>query len=180
MTATRNVDRREFLQASTGMLTGLLAAGSSYALLAPSRAWAMDLSALTSAEGKLLMVMFRTIAPHDRLDDAAYALVVKSVDADAAKDVAARGAIRADIATLGADFAAAPESARVARLKTIERAAFFQDMRQRTLQVLYATPMAYALFGYEGEAMSKGGYLTRGFNDLRWLPDVPEQDSGRI
>ena len=180
MTATRNVDRREFLQVSTGVLTGLLAAGSSYALLAPSRAWAMDLSALTSAEGKLLMVMFRTIAPHDKLDDAAYALVVQSVDADAAKDVAARNAIRAGIATLGADFVAAPESARVARLKTIEQAAFFQDMRQRTLQVLYATPMAYALFGYEGEAMSKGGYLTRGFNDLRWLPEVPEQDSGRI
>ena len=180
MTVPRNVDRRGFLQASTGVLTGLLAAGSPYALLAPSRAWAMDLSALTSAEGSVLMVLFRTIAPHDRLDDAAYALVVRSADADAAKDVAVRDAIRTGIASLGADFAAVPESIRVARLKVIERAPFFQGMRQRTMQVLYATPMAYAHFGYEGEVFSKGGYLTRGFNDLRWLPEVPEQDSGRI
>ncbi|MEP7311398.1 MAG: twin-arginine translocation signal domain-containing protein [Pseudomonadota bacterium] len=180
MTVTRNVDRRGFLQGTSGVLTGLLAVGSPFALLAPSRAWAMDLAALTTAEGRQLLIMLRTIAPHDGLDDAAYALVVQTVDADAAKDSAARAAIRAGIATLGADFATAGEGARVAQLKIIERGQFFQDMRQRTLQVLYATPMAYALFGYEGEAFSKGGYLTRGFDDLRWLPEVPEQDGGRI
>jgi hypothetical protein len=43
---------------------------------------------------------------------------------------------------------------------------------------LYSSPFAYAYFGYEGEAFSKGGYLMRGFNDLRWLPDVPVADSG--
>jgi hypothetical protein len=53
-------------------------------------------------------------------------------------------------------------------------------MRVNTLQVLYATPLAYAYFGYEGEAFSKGGYLYRGFNDLRWLPDVPLEDSGPV
>jgi hypothetical protein len=51
-------------------------------------------------------------------------------------------------------------------------------MRQKTMQVLYATPLAYAYFGYEGEAFSKGGYLLRGFNDLRWLPEVPLEDGG--
>ncbi len=40
--------------------------------------------------------------------------------------------------------------------------------------------MAAKLFGYEGEAFSKGGYLTRGFNDLRWLPEVPAPDSGPV
>ena len=53
-------------------------------------------------------------------------------------------------------------------------------MRRKTLQVLYSTPMAYAYFGYEGEAFSKGGYLLRGFNDLHWLPEVPPQDSGPL
>jgi hypothetical protein len=38
--------------------------------------------------------------------------------------------------------------------------------------------MAYAYFGYEGEAFSKGGYLFRGFNDLHWLPEVPLDDGG--
>ena len=49
-----------------------------------------------------------------------------------------------------------------------------------TLATLYASPLAYAHFGYEGEAYSKGGYLTRGFNDLDWLPDVPLEDSGPV
>jgi hypothetical protein len=68
----------------------------------------------------------------------------------------------------------------VAALKKIESSEFFQAVRLKTLQVLYATPMAYAYFGYEGEAFSKGGYLSRGFNDLRWLPEVPLEDSGPV
>jgi hypothetical protein len=178
MTGTNNADRREFLRGTTGLLTGVLAAGSPLALIAPSRSWAVDFAALTSAEGRALLVMSRTIAPHDRLDDAAYALVVRAVDADASRSPAALDSVRKGITTMGAGFAAAPESVRVDALKKIERSAFFQNMRQQTLQVLYATPMAYALFGYEGEAFSKGGYLLRGFNDLKWLPDVPEQDGG--
>ena len=55
---------------------------------------------------------------------------------------------------------------------------FFQSVRVKTLLVLYANPIAWAHFGYEGEAFSKGGYLLRGFNDLKWLPDVPAADSG--
>jgi hypothetical protein len=62
----------------------------------------------------------------------------------------------------------------------MESSPFFQTLRTKTLGVLYATPIAYAYFGYEGEAFSKGGYLLRGFNDLRWLPEVPLQDSGPV
>ena len=51
-------------------------------------------------------------------------------------------------------------------------------MRTKTLLVLYSNPIAWAHFGFEGEAFSKGGYLLRGFNDLQWLPDVPLADSG--
>jgi hypothetical protein len=68
----------------------------------------------------------------------------------------------------------------VTALKKIESSEFFQTMRLKTLQVLYATPMAYAYFGYEGEAFSKGGYLSRGFNDLHWLPEVPLEDGGPV
>jgi hypothetical protein len=68
----------------------------------------------------------------------------------------------------------------VQALKGVESSVFFQTMRGKTLGTLYATPMAYAYFGYEGEAFSKGGYLLRGFNDLRWLPDVPLEDSGPL
>jgi hypothetical protein len=79
---------------------------------------------------------------------------------------------------LGAEFLKMPEADRVAALKKIEPSEFFQTMRLKTLQILYASPIAYAYFGYEGEAFSKGGYWRRGFNDLRWLAEVPLQDSG--
>jgi hypothetical protein len=79
------VDRRDFLKA-TGVLTGVLALGSPLALIAPSRAWAADLRAFTSAEGATLMAMARTIAPHDKLEDAAYAIVIQNIDAEAVKD----------------------------------------------------------------------------------------------
>jgi len=173
------IPRREFLGAS-GVLTGLIAAGSPLALLVPGRAWALDLKALSSSEGATLMAVARTIAPHDKLDDAAYALVIQSVDEDAAHDAPTLTLLRAGIGRLGAGFASAPEATRVQALTALQESVFFKTLRTKTLGVLYATPMAYAYFGYEGEAFSKGGYLLRGFNDLRWLPEVPLTDSGPV
>jgi hypothetical protein len=173
------IPRRDFLGA-TGVITGLLAAGSPLALMAPGRAWAVDLKVLTSSEGAVLMAAARTIAPHDKLEDAAYALVVQSIDADAAKDANLHAMLREGIRGLGAGFATAAESSRVQALRAVESSAFFQTVRAKTLGTLYASPIAFAYFGYEGEAFSKGGYLFRGFNDLRWLPDVPLEDSGPV
>jgi hypothetical protein len=173
------VARREFLQV-TGILTGLLAVGSPLALLAPSRAWAVDLTSLTTAEATTLLAATRTIAPHDKLEDAAYAFVIRALDAAAAKDEALHKQLSQGVASLGAGFASAPEGVRVAALRRLEPTPFFQNLRVQTLLVLYSTPLAYAYFGYEGEAFSKGGYLQRGFNDLRWLPDLPAEDSGPV
>ena len=105
---------------------------------------------------------------------------MQAVDADAGKDEGTRKLIKEGVVTLGSGFATASESQRVAALKAIESSGFFQTMRFKTLSVLYASPLAYAYFGYEGEAFSKGGYLTRGFNNLRWLPEVPLADSGPV
>jgi hypothetical protein len=171
--------RREFLK-TTGLLTGVLAAGTPLALIAPSRAWAVDLKVLMSAEGRTLLMVSRTICPHDKLEDAAYAVVVRSVDAAAAQNPRTLAMLRAGLRRIGADFATADEAVRVRRLRAVERTAFFKTLRTDTLGTLYATPMAYAYFGYQGEAFSKGGYLFRGFDDLKWLPEVPLADSGPI
>ena len=177
MSSKSVADRRDFLKV-TGVLTGCLAAGSPLALLAPSRAWALDLTAFTSVQGATLLSAARTVLPHEGLDDAAYAAVVHSADADAARDTAARKLYTDGIDSLGSGFATSNEVQRVAALKKIESSAFFQQFRVKALSVLYSTPLAYAHFGYEGEAFSKGGYLTRGFNDLRWLPEVPLGEAG--
>jgi len=36
---------------------------------------------------------------------------------------------------------------------------------------LYNLPEVWEALGYEGASFDKGGYLTRGFNDLDWLPE---------
>jgi hypothetical protein len=102
------------------------------------------------------------------------------MDGDAAKDASLLKMMKEGLKTLGTNFAAASESERVESLKKMESSPFFQTTRVKTLQLLYANPIAYAYFGYEGEAFSKGGYLFRGFNDLRWLPEVPAEDSGPL
>jgi hypothetical protein len=174
------LNRRELLKTGTGLLTGWVVAGSPLSLIAAGRAWAVDLAALSSSEGATLMMVARTIAPHDKLDDAAYALLIQAIDGDAAQDANLLRMIKEGIAALGKKFATAPEPERVEFLKRAESSPFFQTMRVKTLQLLYASPIAYAYFGYEGEAFSKGGYLFRGFNDLRWLPEVPPEDSGPL
>lgn len=172
-------DRRDFLKV-TGVLTGWLAAGSPFALLAPSRAWALDLTAFTSEQGATLLAAIRTILPHDQLDDAVYATVIRSCDADAARDQATRELYTKGLVSLGAGFAVLDEPGRVAVLKKIEPTPFFQQLRVKALSELYSSPLAYAYFGYEGETFTKGGYLHRGFDDLRWLPEVPLSASGPL
>jgi hypothetical protein len=179
MRVIATMDRREFLGA-TGVLTGVLAAGSPLALFAPCRAWALDFHTLTSAEGGALLAAARTIAPHDRLDDAPYALVVQALDENATRDTGLLSLLRQGVAGLGAGFAVAPETERVEALAAVETTPFFKSVRATTLMTLYGSPLVFAYFGYEGEAFSKGGYLLRGFNDLRWLPEVPLADSGPV
>lgn len=175
----QSADRRSFVRVM-GVLTGVIALGSPLAVLLPSRAWAVELRVLSSAEAARLLALIRTIAPHDTLDDSAYALVVKAVDADAAGSDAMHADLKAGLASVGDGFAGMPEEARTLRLQAIESSAFFQALRIKTLMVLYSNPIAWVHFGYEGESFSKGGYLLRGFNDLKWLPEVPLADSGAM
>jgi hypothetical protein len=173
-----SLDRRDLLKAATGLLTGLVVAGTPLARIARGRAWAVDLMVFSSSEAATLLAVARTICPHDKLEDLAYALVIQAVDGQARKDEHARKMIRDGIAGLGAAFATNTENDRVDTLGKLESSPFFQFMRLNTVQTLYSTPIAYAYFGYEGEAFSKGGYLFRGFNDLRWLPEVAPEDGG--
>ena len=46
------LNRRALLRTTTGLLTGWVVAGTPLALIAPASAWAVDLTILTSAEGR--------------------------------------------------------------------------------------------------------------------------------
>lgn len=180
MTIRAAIDRRQFLHGATGVLSGVLGVALPASSLQPGRAWSVDLQVLSSTDAATLSAMVHTIAPHDGLDETAYALVIAALDTAAAGSVAGRSELLAGIKSLGMDFAAAGEPDRVRKLEAIEPSPFFQSVRLKTVMVLYDNPGAWAHFGYEGEAFSKGGYLTRGFNDLKWLPEVPLDASGPL
>jgi hypothetical protein len=79
----QSADRRSFVR-GVGVLTGVIALGSPLVAWLPSRSWAVELRVLSSAQAATLLAMIRTIAPHDTLDDAAYALVVTDCSRDRA------------------------------------------------------------------------------------------------
>ncbi len=164
--------RRSLLRGS-GLLLGTLAAGGVLTALAPSRAWAVELKTLSSAEGSTLMKMGRVLYPHAKLPDAVYALLAKDLDAGAAKDPASATLLRSGIAELnqaaGGNFARAPAAKQLAAVKSLEGTPFFAAVRGKCVTSLYDNDMAYAVFGYPGSSWEKGGYITRGFQDLKWL-----------
>lgn len=172
--------RRSLLRGS-GVLLGTLAAGSTLSLLAPSRAWALELKTLSSAEGTTLMKMGRVLFPHSKLPDAVYALLAKDLDAAASADAATATQLRSGMADLnkaaGGNFAKAPAARQLAAVKSLEGTPFFATVRGKCVTSLYDNDMAFAAFGYPGSSWEKGGYITRGFQDLKWLPAPSKQAS---
>ena len=172
--------RREFLKGS-GLLMGTLVSGSLLATLAPSTAWALELKKLSTAEGQTLMAMGRILFPHKKLPDAVYALLAKDLDGKAAGDAGAAKMLQDGVAWLnksgGGNFAKASAKQRNDIVRSMEGTAFFATVRGQCITSLYDNDMAYAVFGYPGSAWEKGGYITRGFQDLKWLPQPSKEAS---
>ena len=165
--------RREFLKGS-GVLMGTIATGSALAALAPSPVWAVELKTLTKAEGETIMAMGRVMFPHAKLADAVYALLAKDIDAAASSSADSARMVRDGIATLNqggnGNFAKADLATKKLTVKQMEGNPFFNTVRGQAITSLYNNDMAFATFGYPGSAWEKGGYITRGFQDLKWLP----------
>ncbi len=172
--------RREFLSGS-GILFGTIALSSTLAALAPSPAWALELKTLSAAEGTTLMKMGRVLYPHAKLPDAVYALLAKDLDAGASGDAKTATMLKDGIASLNkaanGNFDNATEAAKLAAVKSIEGTPFFNAVRGKCITSLYDNDMAYAAFGYPGASFDKGGYITRGFQDLKWLPEPSKEAS---
>ena len=172
--------RREFLKGS-GLLFGSLATGTVLASLAPSSAWALELKKLSTAQGQTLMAMGRVLYPHKKLPDAVYALLAKDLDAKAGNDAATATLLQDGIAQLnksaGGDFAKASAAKKLEIVQGMESTAFFGAVRGQCITSIYDNDMAYAVFGYPGSAWEKGGYITRGFQDLKWLPAPSKEAS---
>lgn len=120
-----------------------------------------------------LVAMARQLFPHDVLDDAPYADVVRGI-ANASDEARARllveGVELLD-AAMERPFVDLPDERKVEVLKEIEGSDFFNDVRGATVRELYRNPVVRARFGYEGPSSHLGGYVKRGFDDAAWVPE---------
>ena len=168
--------RRGFLKGSA-ILMGTIATTSVLFALAPSPVWALELTTLTQDEGSTLLQMGRVLYPHDKLPDAVYALLAKDLDTAASTDAALAGKLRIGIQELnrlaGGKFVNADDRMKLEAVTAMEKTDFFGTVRGKCVTSLYDNDMAYAVFGYPGVSWDKGGYITRGFQDLSWLPAPP-------
>ena len=168
--------RRSFLKGS-GILFGTIATSSVLFALAPSPLWAIALTTLTQDEGTTLLQMGRVLYPHDKLPDAVYALLAKDLDTAASTDAVLAGQLRIGMQELnrlaGGKFVDADDRVKLEAVTAMEKSDFFGTVRGKCVTSLYDNDMAYAVFGYPGASWDKGGYITRGFQDLSWLPAPP-------
>ena len=174
--------RRGLLQA-TGLLTGTLALSSALAALAPSRSWALEMKGLSSHQGAVLMAFTRHLYPHPHLDDAVYALVVKELDGKASADAATKTTLAHGVAQLDAigsgDWLKRAKPLQEVDVASMQGTPFFTLVRSTAVVALYNNDMAFAHFGYGGK-QGNDGYLYKGFNDLKWLPNPPAAASGPV
>ncbi|HEY6610079.1 MAG TPA: transcriptional initiation protein Tat [Pseudomonas sp.] len=119
-----------------------------------------------------LLQMGRDIYPHDRLGDLHYAKPLAAL-LDKQGELVRQGLRELQASARArhgkAYEALVAENDRVALLRAIETEPFFREVRSALMFGIYDNSALFALFGYEGSSVEKGGYLARGFNDLDWL-----------
>lgn len=171
------VSRRNFLVGSGAALVASL--GASEVLAQSARAaLTADFAQLGPDTAATLLQVARDVFPHDKLSDKYYAAAIRPYEAQAGQDAALKALIREGIEGLDRQarqrfksaYAAVPsEMDRVALLVEIQDTPFFQKVRGDLVTSLYDNKDIWPFFGYEGSSWQKGGYLTRGFDDIDWL-----------
>lgn len=110
----------------------------------------------------------RVMFPHDMLPDSAYAKVVTALEPEAETLVAGVAALDD-----GTPFVELDDDAALERLTAAEGNDYFELVKATAVVELYDNPLVWKAFGYEGPSVHLGGYISRGFDDLDWLPDPP-------
>jgi len=175
-TGLMKLTRRQLLKRSLAVCGGYALGGSF--LAASYAAWAKELKTLSPETMATLVQMARDTYPHDNFGDELYAAAVKAHDDTATDDAEFKQLIEEGVATLNANAVEAGnpsyvdtgwEADRVALLRNIEDSEFFKKIRSSLVVGLYNQPAVWEKLGYEGSSFDKGGYLYRGFNNIKWL-----------
>lgn len=167
-----SLNRRRFL-GITIRIPLLLTAICSSAGLRLAQALTSGVPALTDHQLAMLERISYLLFPFPQLGKGPYQRVVAGMQQAIGKQADQISLVTEGIAML--DDAAAqtwldlPQSEQMALLKQMENSAFFQWALPATRSRLFQDPQVWALIGYEGSSLEKGGYLQRGLNDIDWL-----------
>jgi hypothetical protein len=168
------ISRRDLLKGGTVSLGAILVV-SGTSIIHPQFAWGLEATNLKPETMATLIQMARDIYPHDHIPDRFYAIAVKPYDAKAGSDPKQKKLIEDGVADLnerageGGYNGLGWEEDRLTILRKIADTPFFETVRGGLVTGLYNQEEIWPLFGYEGEAFSKGGYIARGFSDIEWL-----------
>ncbi|MCE7002347.1 hypothetical protein LWC34_05805 [Kibdelosporangium philippinense] len=115
----------------------------------------------TERQEAVLTSVASAMYPHPGLGEQPYRRVVATIASLAAADPVLGGILRDGMDELSA---------------CVEESASFRALRPLVARYLYDDPEVRAYIGYPGASYSDGGYVNRGFNDLRWLPEPPIEE----
>jgi hypothetical protein len=164
--------RRTFIRTSgsAGVTVYVLLSGPAW--VGPRAAIAAELVTLNSTQAKAMLAMARQLFPHDKLGDEYYWVVVESIDKDMAASPELATRIRDGLAKLnevaGGDFTTLDADKQIVAMNKLEETPFFSDMLNKTQFYFYNNKAVWPKFGYEGSSWENGGYINRGFNDVKW------------
>jgi hypothetical protein len=173
----KGINRRQFLHASgLVVVSAALAGDGATFFLHPSSAWATPPGTLDEHTAKTLLEMSRHLYPSKSIDDDDYSKTIEGFDAKAKTDRAFAKLLQDGVASL--DRAAQGKwldtsgEVRLQTLKGMEGTPFFQTVRGALIGAdgPYNLPDVWKKLGYEGSSWQFGGYLSRGFDDIAWLP----------
>jgi hypothetical protein len=174
---TLAINRRRFLETSSHLAVGAaaIAAAGGAAVVAPDLTWAAT-RIISPGQAASLTVMARHLFPHDALCDQYYAAAIEALDEKAAGDPALAAQLVEGVARLaqamGIPFLKLSSGNQLRVIEELDGTPFFETVRSATL-ALYTNDVVARSFGFEGSSVEYGGYINRGFNDLGWLPALP-------
>lgn len=166
--------RRRFLRTAAGG-TAIFAGGAIQFALADAGEVAAvfdELSVLQRNEARSLLMLARTLFPHEFLGDSYYAQAVKQLDSAAAADAARADVIRSGLRQLPQNFVELDTRAREQAVAALDGQPFFKLARRTTVSAVYGNPEVWTFFGYPGPSLPFGGWVNRELVDIDWLPAV--------
>ena len=136
-------------------------------------------AALEQHVAATVAALARTLYPHEALPDQVYARVPAKIAEAVREDAAQARAVSDGVAELDGrgerPFIDRSAEERLSDAEAIAGSPFFDLVRSTAVVEVYSDPATWRLLGYEGPSFAKGGYLKRGFDDLDWLPDLPQE-----